>query len=183
MNHIWIKIIFWVAFLCYAIPGLIYTSKLAYYIEINDILQLLSYSILSCAFLAFSVYTFENALDKSIHDKELANTVSLYKSPARLGYALMTLSFLITIAVSYRKGEPLYFQRVIAITAYLCLALKIDAGIFLVIAFYCLSLWLAVRVNFTDKIYAASKAGLIVYYATYAYIVIQEKLGKKIKAP
>jgi len=182
MNHIWVKIIFWVAFLCYAIPGIIYTSKIAYYIETNDILQLLSYSVLSCAFLAFSVYTFENSLDKSIHDNDLDNTRTLYKSPARLGYALMVLSFLITIAVSYKKGEPLYFQRIVAITAYLCLALKVDAGIFLVIAFYCLSLFLAVRASFADNIYAASKMGLIVYYATYVYIIIQEKLGKKIKA-
>jgi len=183
MNLIYLQETFWFAFICYAVPLLIYISKLHHYIEINDLLQLLNYSVLACAFLAFSVYTFKNALDKSIKKTDLEDTSTLYKSPARLGYGLMVLNFIIIIILAWRNGEPLYFQRIIGLAGYLCLALKLDYGIFLIIAFYILSLWLAVKTTYIDIIYAISKFGLLLYFSLYGYryVTLQGRIGEKIR--
>jgi hypothetical protein len=183
MNRTYIKILFWFAFLCYAVPLVIYTSKLYHFIDINDIPQLLNYAVLSCAFLAFSIYTFNNALNKTKHEDDIKDTSSLYTSPARLGYGLMVLSFFITLAISWVHGEPVYFQRLIAIAGYLCLTFKIDIGIFIIIVFYTFSLIYALKITTIDYIYTISKAGLILYYSTYGYryITKQGKIGKEIK--
>jgi hypothetical protein len=161
---------------------MIYITKIYYYIDVNNIPNLLNYSVLSCAFLAFSIYSLQNALSKNKSKDDLKSTQSLYNSPARLRYGLMVLSFFITLYISWTNGEPIYYQRLIAIAGYLCLALKIDIGIFIIILFYILSLMYAVKINVVDYINAASKAGLILYFSTYGYryATLHGKYGKKI---
>lgn len=182
MNKEYVIFISWFAFLCYAIPLILYVSKIYYYLNINDLPQLFNFSVLACAFLAFSIYTFNNAYNKS---KQYINIKfeSLYTSPARLGYGLMVLNFLITLAISWSNGEPVYFQRLIAIAGYVCLTFKVDIGIFILIAFYIFSLIYAVKNNINDYIYAISKAGLIIYFGTYGYkyIIDHIKVKKEIK--
>ena len=157
-------------------------TKVYHYIGINDVPNILNYSVLSCAFFAFSVYTFQNALKVSENDDDLKTTASLYKSPARLGYGLMVVSFLITIILSFSKGEPLYFRYFVAISGFVCLAFKIDIGIFIIIVSNMLSLIYAAKITTIDYIYAVSKTVLILYYATYGYryATLQGNSGKKI---
>ena len=180
MNREYIIFISWVAFLCYAVPLILYISNIYYYIDSNNLPQLLNYTLLSCAFLAFSLYTFHNAYYKT---KELSifNLNTLYISPARLGYSIMVLSFLITLAISWFNGEPLYFQRLFAIAGYACLAFKVDIGLFFIIVFYIFNLILAPKITINDIIYATSKVGLILYFSTYAYQFILDKINKNKK--
>ena len=180
MNREYIIFISWFAFLCYAVPLILYISKINYYIDINNIAQLVNYSILSCAFLAFSLYTFNNSYNKT-KNYTVFTLNSLYNSPARLGYGLMVLSFLITLAISWFNGEPLYFQRLFAIAGYACLAFKVDIGLFFIIVFYIFNLILAPKITINDIIYATSKVGLILYFSTYAYQFILDKINKKDK--
>jgi len=162
--------IYWIAFICYIAPCLIYLSKIFYYIENKDIFQLVNYSILACAFLAFSVHTFLLALDAK---NEPETTESLYKSPARLGYGLMVLDFLIIFVSAYFNNESIYIRSIIGIIGYICLSLKINYGIFLLIAYYFLSILVVFRISFNDIIYGISKAGLLLYFGLYAYIYIK----------
>ena len=180
MNKEYIIFISWFAFLCYAVPLILYISNIYYYIDSNNLPQLLNYTLLSCAFLAFSLYTFHNAYYKT---KELSifNLNTLYISPARLGYSIMVLSFLITLGISWFNGEPLYFQRLFAIAGYACLAFKVDIGLFFIIVFYIFNLILAPKITINDIIYATSKVGLILYFSTYAYQFILDKINKKDK--
>jgi len=180
MNREYIIFISWVAFLCYAVPLILYISNIYYYIDSNNLPQLLNYTLLSCAFLAFSLYTFHNAYYKT-KNYSVFTLNSLYNSPARLGYGLMVLSFLITLAISWFNGEPLYFQRLFAIAGYACLAFKVDIGLFFIIVFYIFNLILAPKITINDIIYATSKVGLILYFSTYAYQFILDKINKKDK--
>lgn len=181
MNREYIIFISWFAFLCYAVPLLLYISKIYHYLDINNLPQVLNYSLLSCAFLAFSLYTSLNAYYKTKQSTSIFNLNALYTSPARLGYGIMVLSFFITLGISWFNGEPLYFQRLFAIVGYGCLALKIDIGLFFVIGFYIFNLILAPKITINDYIYATSKVGLIVYFSTYAYQFILDKINKNKK--
>lgn len=170
MNKEYIVFISWFAFLCYVIPLYIYISNIFYYLNINDLPQVFNYSILACAFLAFSIYTFINAYNKTTQTKKSSTLLkSLYNSPARLGYGLMVLNIIVILLISWTHGEPIYFQRLLGIAGYLCLTFKITIGVFLIIAFYIFSLIYAVKVSISDYIFAISKAGLILYFSTHAY--------------
>jgi hypothetical protein len=171
LNHNYIIFISWLGFICYAIQFIATINIIYHYITTNNIPQVLNYSILACAFLALSVYTFNNALNKTKKHTDII-VRSLYNSPARLGYSLLILNLIITIIISWSYGEPLYFQRLIGIIAYFCLLFKVDIGIFIIIAFYIFSLIFAVKANINDYIFAISKFGLILYFSTYAYIYI-----------
>jgi hypothetical protein len=183
MNIHWIQSINWVAFLCYAVPLLIYISEIYNYIDSNDMLRVFNYSLLACAFLAFSVYTFENSIKYTVTPQEIESPKSLYSSPARLGYIIMTVSIVISIFLSWYNGEPLYFQRLIGVAAYVTLAAKVDIGILLMIVFYVFSLFYATKTSSKDILYALSKFGLILYFGTYGYRVFTNdtKIGKKLK--
>jgi hypothetical protein len=166
MNKILIESVYWTAFVCYVIPFLVYIYKIHYYIVNNDLFQLFNYSILACAFLALSVHTFIIALDAK---NERDTVESLYYSPARLGYGLIVLHFIITFAFAYFHNEAIYFRSIIAIIGYLCLTLKINYGIFLLILYYIISLFVVHRFTPIELIYGISKAGLIFYFSIYAY--------------
>jgi hypothetical protein len=166
MNNIFKKSVYWIAFACYVIPLIIYISKIHYYIKNYDLFQLLNYSILACAFLALSVHTSMIALDNSNRSDSVE---SLYESPSRLGYGLMVLHFIITFAFAYFHNEAIYFRSIIAIIGYLCLTLKINYGIFLLILYYIISLFVVHRFTLVEVIYGISKVGLILYFSIYAY--------------
>jgi len=173
MNHILVQHIYWFAFICYAIPCIIYMYKLAYYIEIKDYLQLLNYSTLACAFLAFSVYTFMNALENAKNKIDTKTTEPIYKSPARLGYGIMVLNFLIIFISAYINNQSIYLRSIIGTIGYLCLTLKIDYGIFLILAYYLLSIIIVNRYTLIEFIYGLSKIGLLTYFTLYAYRYIK----------
>jgi hypothetical protein len=88
----------------------------------------------------------------------------------------MVLSFLITLAISWFNGEPLYFQRLFAILGYGFLSFKVNIGLFFIIGFYIFNLILAPKTTINDFIYAISKVGLIIYFSTYAYQFIINNL-------
>ena len=182
MNEKWLKTIYTLAFLSYAISLVLYIPKLYHYIDINDLPQVFNYSTVICAFLALSWYTFINAKNILFSKKvetDFKDTSSLYHSPARLGYALLVLNFVIILGISWSKGEPIYFQRLIALAGYLCLAFKIDIGTFLIIIFYIINLFLGVKVDAVDYMLAVSKFIQIFYYGTYAYKYVSLQMEKK----
>lgn len=182
INNNYITFISWTGFICYVIQFIISIYIIYTYLLSNNIPQIINYSILACAFLALSLYSFNNCLNKLKNYSEF-KLQSLYNSPARLGYALMILNLIINIIISWSYGQPLYFQRLIGIIAYLCLLFKINIGIFIIIAFYIFSLIFATKSNLSDYIFAICKIGLILYFGTYGYkyIIDHIKIKKEIK--
>jgi len=182
MNEKWLKIIYTLTFISYALSFILYIPKLYHYIDINNFLQVLNYSTVVGAFLSLSWYTFENTKKILAKDKpDLKDMVGLYHSPARLGYGLLAVNFIIIITMSWSNGEPFYFQRLIALIGYLCLAFKIDIGAILVIIFYMFNLFRAVKADTTDYILALSKFIQMFYYGTYVYVYILLQISKSKK--
>ena len=177
INKDYITFITWIGFISYALQFIITVYIIYTYLLSNNIPQIINYSILACAFLALSLYSFNNCLNK-IKNYTDFKLLSLYNSPARLGYALMILNLIINIIISWSYGQPLYFQRLIGIIAYLCLLFKINIGIFIIIAFYIFSLIFATKNNLSDYIFAFCKFALVLYFGTYGVQFIINHIKK-----
>jgi len=183
MDNHWVKIIFWLAFVCYTIP--IYNYLLWLYEETKlDGVNYIQYARQIIVIIAFSLLSYNSLIHAIEIQKE--DTVSfdnlhdinyVTSTPANIGYFLMAIYTFTYVFPARDYSSPDIFLW-LSIIGYLCLASRNNIGLYLIFISY-LQVLVYHSWSSTDRFGILSKFGLVLYFGTYMSRHIMLSIKKK----
>jgi len=163
----WDTIIKYIALVAYAVPAIIYATKIPHSIAEGHIFEAALKAILVLGFALVSYMLVKHIIRKRNGERnEQTGSIVLYATdpPADMGYALLAIYFVLIITPT----TPLYY--LLGIAAYAALAARQTIGLYLMVLFYIISIVSRTDMSFEGNIMTLSKVLLIIYLSTYIYI-------------
>lgn len=180
MDQLWIKIIFYLAFVCYTLPIYNYTTWLIENITTKRNDRIISNLLMLAALILLSINSGYHAIKTEKAKKiELYDIEYVTTFPANIGYILYAVNSAYLVYLYYNKDKSYYYYLYfVAIVSNLLLAAKNNLGLYLSFFFYLISVFHMHNTE-TDRIGLVTKYGLLFYFGTYVYRHFMQSIKNK----